>query len=249
MRVTVMGGTGLIGGLLSVELRARGHDVVVASRATGVDAVTGRGVSAAIEGSDAVVDALGLTTVRARTAIDFFGRSTATITTAVREHDVPHLLTISIAQCDSPRVRGIGYYRGKAEQLRVVRASGVPATVIASTQWYELAETMLDQVRLGRRAFIPRYLSRPVAAAAVAARVADLVEAGRQGQRDVVIAGPRRHDLADLAARLGAERTPPVAVTRLRVPGFGGAASGALLPPDTVPGVGPTFDEWLVARE
>jgi uncharacterized protein YbjT (DUF2867 family) len=45
MRITVMGATGLIGSRVAECLRNTGHDVVAASRSSGVDAVTGAGLT------------------------------------------------------------------------------------------------------------------------------------------------------------------------------------------------------------
>ena len=44
MRITVVGGTGLVGTKLVGQLRARGHDAFVAARATGVNSYTGEGL-------------------------------------------------------------------------------------------------------------------------------------------------------------------------------------------------------------
>ena len=57
-RVVVLGGTGEMGTALTEVLRGRGHDVVAASRATGVDVTTGAGLDDALAGADTVVDCL-----------------------------------------------------------------------------------------------------------------------------------------------------------------------------------------------
>ena len=51
MKITVIGGTGLIGSRLVDVLERRGHAVVAASRATGANSFTGEGLANALEGA------------------------------------------------------------------------------------------------------------------------------------------------------------------------------------------------------
>ncbi|MFC7486784.1 NAD-dependent epimerase/dehydratase family protein [Knoellia sp. CPCC 206453] len=55
MRIIVTGGSGDLGGRVVHELRARGHEVVAASRRSGVDLATGDGLDAVLDGADAVI--------------------------------------------------------------------------------------------------------------------------------------------------------------------------------------------------
>ena len=52
MRVTVMGASGLIGSKVVDLLSAEGHEVVAASRSSGVDAITGDGIGNALGRTD-----------------------------------------------------------------------------------------------------------------------------------------------------------------------------------------------------
>jgi nucleoside-diphosphate-sugar epimerase len=45
MRVVVIGGRGLIGSKVTTKLSAEGHEVITASRRSGVDSLTGEGTS------------------------------------------------------------------------------------------------------------------------------------------------------------------------------------------------------------
>ena len=56
MKIVVFGGNGLIGTKLVKNLRQLGHDVVAASRASGVDTLTGAGPAEAMTGAQVVVD-------------------------------------------------------------------------------------------------------------------------------------------------------------------------------------------------
>jgi len=55
MKIVVLGPSGMVGGPIVAELRARGHEVIGASRASGTDVIDPEAVTAAVSGADAVV--------------------------------------------------------------------------------------------------------------------------------------------------------------------------------------------------
>ncbi|MDH2444908.1 NAD(P)H-binding protein [Amnibacterium sp. CER49] len=249
MRICVLGGTGTIGRLVVAELRERQHAAAPLSRKGGVDALTGAGLVEAIAGADAVVSCLNIPTVSAGKAITFFSATARNAARAVLEARVPHLVDLSILGVERPDVQaGYGYYRGKAAEERTLSASGAPVTLVKTAQWFELTETLLA-ARVGTLSVVPRFPSQPMAAAAAAAVLADVVEAGPGGPTRLA-AGPEPRDLADLAATVGARRIPRQRVLRVQLRGAAGRMlrSGALLPGPDVPRLGPTFEEWLEHR-
>ncbi len=56
MKITVLGGSGLIGSKLVDLLRQRGHEVVAASLASRVNTLTGEGLDEAFAGAQVIVD-------------------------------------------------------------------------------------------------------------------------------------------------------------------------------------------------
>jgi NAD(P)-dependent dehydrogenase (short-subunit alcohol dehydrogenase family) len=56
MKIVVIGGTGLIGSRLVQKLRESGHEALAAAPSTGVDTVTGEGLSEALQGAQVLVD-------------------------------------------------------------------------------------------------------------------------------------------------------------------------------------------------
>lgn len=244
MRAVVLGATGAMGSLVCREHRSAGHEVVPVSRATGVDVLTGQGLVQAFEGADVVVDALNIETRAKKKAVGFFETAARNVTAAVREAGASHLVTLSIYNASEPEAQKMGYYAGKAAQERVVRASGVPATIVHSTQWFELAETILNSAKFGPIIVAPAFYSRPAAAEVVAKQIAE-VAVGPVQPEGVIIAGPEERDLHELVVELANNRGVKGKILRVNPPGMGAMKSGILVPPSAVPGVGPTFEEWL----
>ncbi|GAA3327774.1 SDR family oxidoreductase [Paeniglutamicibacter sulfureus] len=251
MRVSVLGGSGNMGKRVVGLLQEAGHDVVVASRSSGVDAYTGFGLAVALRGADTVVDCLNMTSVNARACIDFHETTAKNIIRSAEQEGVKHLVCISIINARNPEVnRRMGYYRGKAAQEARYQNAKIPTTIVRSTQWFELAETLLDQMKIGPVAVVPHMHCQPVAADAVAQLVVSMAEAGSDAPAGVELAGPEPRNMARLArlvARSNAaanHRGPHPRVIGVPVPGMK-ALNGGLLPANAVRTDPTTFEQWL----
>ena len=249
MRVAVAGGTGLIGRLVVARLAEAGHDVAVLARARGVDLTTGAGLDAALDGCRVVVDVTNTGTMSARRARDFFGGVTRHLLAAGGRAGVEHVLALSIVGVD--RV-GLGYYRGKLHAEEVLAAGPLPWTVLRATQFHQFAGQYLARGR-GPVALVPRFPSRPVAAAEVADRLVALA-LGPAAGRATPIAGPEVIGLPELARRLLRARGSRRLVVPVPVPGAAGraAARGGLLPDGPYLRGVQTYAEYLrtdVARD
>jgi len=246
-RVVVLGGTGEMGTALTQVLRGRGHDVVAASRATGVDATTGAGLDGVLSGADTVVDCLNHVTVSRRTAVSFFGGAAGRVAAAAGSAGVSHVVCLSIVNAADPRVRrAMGYYAGKAAQEDAYRSGPVPVTLARTTAWFSLAETFLGQLRVGPVALVPGMRLQPVHPAAAADFLADAVEAGPGGGRaagERQLAGPEEHDAAAMARAVARARHPGVKVVRLPLPVA--ALREGLLPRGDVEVDPRRFADWL----
>ncbi|MEI3842900.1 MULTISPECIES: SDR family oxidoreductase [Microbacterium] len=245
MRIAIAGGTGTIGRKIVVATRAAGHDSVVLARTAGVDLRTGEGVDAALDGVDAVVDAVSVPTLDARTATAFYEATTATLLRAVSRHRIGHLLTLSIVGVDR---NPAGYYAGKLAQERQVVASDAPWTILRATQFHEFAGQVAAQSRLGPIQFAPRARVQPVSAAALAGHLVSLVAVGAQG-RAADVTGPREESLVEMIraqVRRDGRRGPVVA---LSVPNaqMRGMRAGLNLPGPDALRIGPSFADWLSA--
>jgi uncharacterized protein YbjT (DUF2867 family) len=72
MKIVIIGGTGLIGRPLVGLLRAEGHEVVVASPSTGIDALTGAGLAQALTDAAVMVDVSNAPSFEDAAALAFF---------------------------------------------------------------------------------------------------------------------------------------------------------------------------------
>lgn len=252
MKVVVFGGTGTMGGRVVDLLHQAGHLAIAASRSSGIDAYSGIGLGEVLDGADCVVDCLGTNAAGAKASTDFYDTTAKNILHAAKAAGVGHLVCLSIINARDPRVnKHLGLYKGKTAQEARYQNTRIPATIVRSTQWFELAEQLLAQLRFGPVAVVPRMQCQPVAADAVAKLLVSVVELGADAPAGVELAGPERRDMAKLA-RLVAKRNavlhepvPHPRVITFAVPGVY-ALNGGLLPKPGVPTDPTTFEEWLL---
>lgn len=246
-KVAVLGATGQLGARVVAHLRERGVDVVEVSRGQGVDVYSGEGLDAAFEGVSTVVDCLHLPTPSRKRAVDFFTTTARNVLAAAQRSGVARIVCVTILNARDPEVhRWLGYYAGKAAQEQTYRAGPVPVTFVASAQWYELAETLLSQMRIGPLCVVPGMRSQPLAAEEAAALVADraLEPAGTAASDDAVIAGPEVRDMAELARAVAERRGGGRKVLRVPVP-FSALGNGGLLPRGNFTTAPTRFEDWL----
>ena len=234
MKITVLGATGLLGNKMCDRLKRQGHEVVPASRATGVDAYSGQGLASAIRGADVVVDTLDVNTMSRRRAMDFFSTCAENITRVATDSHVSRVVCVSIFGADHPGVgRAYGYYAAKAAQQRIYTAAQTPTTVVLSTQWFELVDEVARRASLGPVTLLPTMRMAPLSADAAADAVASVVTNPEPGPT-FTIRGAEEVSTVELARVILQERGS-LAGHRPRVlrqlPYLGRAiAGGALVP-------------------
>ncbi len=198
MKIVVIGGTGLIGSKTVAILRQGGHDVVAASPNTGVNTITGEGLKEAIAGAQVVFDLANSPSFEDRAVLEFFETSERNLLPAETAAGVRHHVALSIVGTDRS---DNGYFRAKVAQENLIKASGIPYTIIRSTQFLEFLGGIADSSADGNTVRISsRGLFQPIAADDVAAIVADVaLAAPRNGI--VEIAGPERAPFNEFVAR------------------------------------------------
>src|SRR5690349_15617950 len=189
MKIVVIGGTGLIGSKTVAILRQRGHEVVAASPAKGINSITGEGLKDALTGTQVVVDLANSPSFEDKAVLEFFETSGRNLHAAETAAGVQHHVALSIVGTD--RTPDNGYFRAKVAQEKLIEASGIPSTVIRSTQFMEFLGGIADSSAYGNIVRLSPGLFQPIAADDVAAIVADVALAPpRNGI--VEIAGPER---------------------------------------------------------
>jgi uncharacterized protein YbjT (DUF2867 family) len=198
MKIVIIGGTGLIGSKTVAILRQGSHEVVAAAPNTGVNTLTGEGLKEAMTGAQVVVDLANSPTFEDKAVLKFFETSGRNIHAAEAATDVRHHVALSIVGTD--RTPDNGYFRAKVAQEKLVEASGIPYTIIRSTQFLEFLRGIADAGTDGNKVRLSPGLFQPIAADDVAAAVADVaLAAPRNGI--VEIAGPERAPFNEIVAR------------------------------------------------
>src|SRR4029077_6591354 len=127
MKITVIGASGLIGTKVFDLLTAEGHEVVAASRSSGVDVLTGAGLAEALSGANALVDLLNSPSFEDDPVMEFFSTSTTNLVAAAEAAGVNHYVALSIVGADG--LPDSGYMRAKVVQESIITESGLPYTI------------------------------------------------------------------------------------------------------------------------
>jgi uncharacterized protein YbjT (DUF2867 family) len=197
MKIVVIGGTGLIGSKAVAILRQRGHEVVAASPNTGVNSISGEGLEEAMAGAQVVIDLAKSPSFEDKAVLEFFETSGRNLLAAEGAAGVWHHVALSIVGIDRT---DNGYFRAKVAQEKLITTSGLPYTIVRSTQFLEFLGAIAASSADGNIVRLPTCLFEPIAADEVAAIVADVaLAAPRSGM--VEIAGPERAPFDKIVAR------------------------------------------------
>lgn len=234
MKIVVIGGTGLIGSKVVDRLRRHGHEVLAAAPSVGVNALTGEGLDEAMAGADTVIDLANSPSFEDKAVLDFFETSGRHLLAAEKKAGVKHHVALSVVGTGRPALATSGYIRAKVAQEELVRAAGIPYTIIHSTQFFEFLGGIAGAGGEGQEIHLSTGLMQPIASDDVADAVADYA-LGAPVNGTVEIAGPGKAPLAEWVQRfLTAIKDPRKVVADPKAPYF-----GATLEPDTLlPGPG-----------
>jgi uncharacterized protein YbjT (DUF2867 family) len=196
MKIAVIGASGLIGTKLVELLTADGHEVVAASRNTGVDVLTGEGIADALAGADALIDVLNSPDFSDGPVMNFFTTSTTNLVAEAKKAGVGHYVALSIVGTDG--LPESGYLRAKVAQEKIITESGLPYTLVRATQFAEFTDQITDSLVVGDEVHVPDALIQPIKADQVAADVARAAVAAPLN-KFVNIGGPQKISFEQMA--------------------------------------------------
>jgi len=198
MKIAVIGGTGLIGSRLVGILRSKGHEVLAASPDSGVNTITGAGLDAALAGAQVVVDVANSPTFD-EASITFFETSGTHLLAAEAKAGVRHHVALSIVGTD--RLPDSAYLRAKTTQENLIRKSGIPYSILRSTQFYEFIGRIAPPGKDASSVHVSSALFQPILSGDVVATLAD-VTLGAPINGIVEVGGPERYRMDDLVRRV-----------------------------------------------
>lgn len=199
MKVVVVGASGTMGSKAVRSLERNGREVVLASTRTGVNVLTGQGLDEAFNGADAVIDVTNFGSFGNGDALAFFKQSGTNLLKAARANGIRHYLTLSVVGAES--LVENDYFRAKLVQENLIRASGVPHTIVRSTQFYEFLSGIVGTFANDGPIRLPTLRLQPIAGDEAAAWIAKLA-ADDPKNATVEIGGPEPADLIDIASEL-----------------------------------------------
>lgn len=248
MKIVVIGGTGLIGSKLTTLLRGRGHEVLVAAPNTGVNTLTGEGLADALAGAQVVVDVANSPSFEDKAVLEFFETSGKNLLAAEAAAGVKHHVALSVVGTE--RLQASGYFRAKAAQERLIKASPIPYTIVHSTQFFEFMGGIVKSSAKGEAIHLSTALMQPIASDDVAASMAD-VTLGTPVNGMVEIAGPEQVRMSEIVQRYLTEMHDSRSVVAdSKAPYFGAELDDASLLPAPGARIGAIrFATWLAQQQ
>ncbi|MET0635848.1 MAG: SDR family oxidoreductase [Chitinophagaceae bacterium] len=161
MKIVIIGGSGLIGSKLSNKLRQLGHEVIAASPASGVNTITGEGLTEALKGAQVVVDVANSPSFEDSAVLEFFQTSGRNLLRAEVIAGVQHHVALSVVGTD--RLPDSGYLRAKLAQEKLIKESGVPYSILRSTQFFEFVTSIAQAGTVGQEVHISIGAIQPIA--------------------------------------------------------------------------------------
>src|SRR4051794_3178303 len=244
MKIIVIGGTGLIGSNVVLNLRRDGHEAVAASPDTGVNTLTGDGLAEVLKGAAVVVDVTNSPSFEDGAVMEFFETSTRNILAAAASADVGHVVALSVVGTEG--LPDSGYLRAKAAQEKLIKSSAIPYSIVHATQFFEFVMRIADDATDGDSVRLPSVLFQPIAAVDVASTLTR-VAIGSPVNGTVEVAGPDQFRFDEIVRRaLTVLGDPRVVVADPHARYYGTElAERSLVPGDGAIVATTHYEDWL----
>ena len=244
MKLTVIGGTGLIGSQVVQKLTAAGQEAVPAAPSTGLDLITGEGLDQALEDAEVVVNLANSPTFD-EASLGFFRTSMNNLLAAGESAGVRHQVILSIGGVD--QVPQMDYYRAKTLQEDLLRQGPTPYSIVRATQFFEFMDAVLSETSDDNTVRLPATRLQPIAAADVADAVVE-VSTGPPLQGIWNIAGPDVFPLDELGrVTLTAEHDGRTVITDDQAGMFAGITGDVLTAGPDAHLAHTHYQDWLQA--
>jgi uncharacterized protein YbjT (DUF2867 family) len=140
MKVVVIGGSGLIGSKVVAKLDQHGEQAVAASPDSGVNTLTGEGLSEVLDGAQVVVDVSNAPKWDDDAVMHFFQTSSRNLLAAEEAAGVGHHVALSVVGTE--RLQESGYFRAKIAQEKLIQGSSIPYSIVQATQFFEFMQSI-----------------------------------------------------------------------------------------------------------
>ena len=204
----------------------------------------GEGLAEALTGAQTVVDLTNSPSFEDKAVLEFFETSTRNVLGVEAKTGVGHHVAVSIVGTD--QLPASGYLRAKVAQENLIKAAGIPFTIVRSTQFFEFAKGIVQSATEGQTVRLSPALFQPIAADDVAAALTGFALA-EPLNGTIEIAGPEPIRMDEFARRfLSATQDPRKVITDVHALYFGTELNDQSLTPGDNARLGPTrFEEWL----
>ena len=193
--------------------------------------------------TDVVIDLANSPSFEDKAVMEFFQTAGRNLLAVEINAGVKHHLALSIVGVDI--MQNIGYMRAKKAQEDLIKNSGVPYTIIRSTQFLEFLKGIADQATQGNEVHLSDVKFQPIASDDVAAFVVKYA-LSTPINGNVEIAGPERYEMYEIVEQyLKHSNDPRKVVANGRPEYFGGEVSHTALVPARKAELGNiNFEQW-----
>lgn len=229
MKIVVIGGTGLIGAKLVTKLREHNHQTVAAAPNTGVNTLTGEGLTDTLVDASVVIDVSNSPSFEDTAVMRFFQTSTRNLLAAEAAANIAHHVALSVVGTD--RLPDSGYFRAKIAQEQLIEKSPIPYSIVHATQFFEFVDKIADDATTAGTVRLAPVLFQPIAGDDVAQTLSQ-ISIGPPLNGTVEIAGPERFRMDEFFRQaLAARHDPREVVTDPHARYFGAELTESALVP------------------
>jgi uncharacterized protein YbjT (DUF2867 family) len=153
---------------------------------------------------------------------------------------------VALSIVGSERLPDNGYFRAKVAQENLIKASGIPYTILRATQFFEFVGGIAQAAAVGDEIRLSPALIQPIASDDVAAALAEVAVAPPVNGT-LEVAGPEAIPLDELVRRfLRSTEDPRKVLPDVHARYFGAVLDDQSLTPGKNPRLGAIrFEDWL----